>query len=291
VVCITATTEELAMIATAQLTGLGTDIAVSVTEPASLDSAAREVVRHAHNIALTVDRADPGAEIHAVDAAAGTPVLVSVVLEQIVTRALHFSDITDGATQAVRRSCIPDDRFLTRMRFSSDGPGPILVTTDPVIPVWHRPRLGGGLLEVPVDVRLELMTTGRAFLADHAAHRIADRLQCGVLVSVGGVTATAGHPPLGGWTVDDGAGRSVEIPDGWAQALVSAADLVRLPRGPFEPRPHTDLDAVCVVAADAATAHAAAVLTHVDPTRAQAWAEAEDMQVSAIPAHASHAAA
>ncbi|MGZ8178395.1 FAD:protein FMN transferase [Williamsia sp. SKLECPSW1] len=275
------------MIATAQLTGLGTDIAVSVTEPASLDSAAREVARHAHNVALTVDRSDAGAEIHAVDAATGTPVLISAVLEQIVTRALYFADITDGATQAVRRSSIPDDRFLTRMRFTTDTAAPVVITTDDAVPVWHRPRLGSGILEVPIDVRLELMATGRAFFADHAAHRVADRLQCGVMVTVGSLAATAGHPPLGGWRVDD---RTPEIPDGWARAVVSADELAHLPRGPFESRPHSDLASVCVVARDAATAQAAAILTHVDPDRARAWAEAEDMVVTTAPVHAAHAA-
>lgn len=279
------------MIATATLTGLGTDIAVSVTEPAALDSATREVARHAHNVALTVDRADPGAEIHVVDAAAGTPVLVSAVLEQITTRALHFADITDGATQSVRRSSIPDDRFLTRLRFTSDGAAPIVVTTDPVVPVWHRPRLGGGILEVPVDVRLELVSTGRAFLADHAARRVADRLQCGVMVTVGSVSSTAGHPPLGGWVLDIGVRTQTEIADGWACAVVTAADIARLPRGPFEPRPHGDLSVVQVVAADAGTAQAAAILTHVDPVRAHAWAEAEDMHVVTTPIHVPHAAA
>ncbi|MEH3154127.1 MAG: FAD:protein FMN transferase [Gordonia paraffinivorans] len=279
------------MIATAHLTGLGTDIAVSVTEPAALDSAAREVARHAHNVALTVDRTDPSSEIHAIDAAAGTPVLVSAVLEQIATRALHFADITDGATQSVRRSSIPDDRFLTRLRFTDDGTAPIVVTTDPVVPVWHRPRLGAGILQVPVDVRLELVATGRAFLADHAAHRVADRLQCGVMVTVGSVSATAGHPPLGGWVLGPGTASPTEIADGWACATVTAADVARLPRGPFEPRPHSDLVVARVVAADAGTAQAAAILAHVDPVRAQAWAEAEDMRVTTTPVHAPHAAA
>lgn len=278
------------MIATAHITGLGTDIAVSVTEPAALDSAVREVARHAHNVSLTVDRTDPGAEIHAVDAAAGAPVLVSAVLEQIVTRALHFADITDGATQAVRRSSIPDDRFVTRMRFTTDATAPI-VTTDQVIPVWHRPRLGAGILEVPIDVRLELMSTGRAFLADHAAHRVADRLQCGVMVTVGTVGASAGHPPLGGWSQGAGAGAPAEVPDGWAVAVVTAHEVAHLPRSPFEPRPHTDLLVARVVASDANSAQAAAILVHVDPARAQAWAQAEDMQVTTTPAHTAHAAA
>ncbi|GAA2056337.1 FAD:protein FMN transferase [Williamsia deligens] len=280
------------MIATAHLSGLGTDIAVSVTEPSSLESAVRDAARHARNIELTVDRSRPGAEIHAVDVAAGAPVLVSAVMEQIVARALYFADITDGATQAVRRSSIPDDRFLARMRFSGDGSAPVVITSSEVAPVWHRPRLSGGILEVPADVRLELVSTGRAFLADRAAHRIADRLQCGVMVSVAGVTATAGHPPLGGWRLDAAAGlRAVEIPAGWACAVVTEDDVARLPRSPFDARPHSDHAAVRVIAHEAGTAAAATILTHIDPVRAQAWAEAEDMVVTASSAHAGHAAA
>ncbi len=73
------------------------------------------------------------------------------------------------------------------------------------------------------------MSTGRAFLADHAAHRIADRLQCGVMVTAGSVSATAGHPPLGGWVLDAGTPAATEIADGWACAVVSAADVAGLP--------------------------------------------------------------
>ncbi|KQS00293.1 hypothetical protein ASG12_05035 [Williamsia sp. Leaf354] len=271
------------MIATTSLTGLDTDITVSVTEPATLESARREVARHAENIDLTVNRRRASAEIHAVDLAAGTPVMVSVVFEQILTDALFHADLTGGATQAVRRSSVPDYRHLPHLRFTTDGPLPVVVRTVSPIPAWHRPRLGDGCVTVPADVRIELLTAGRAFLADMSAHLVAERLGCGVMVAVGGVVASAGHPPLGGWHVASApVVGELELPQGHAMATVSAADIAALPRGPFDPQPISGLMSATVVADDAGTAQAAATLMHTDPTRARAWILEEQMSAWSV---------
>ncbi|MGJ0120162.1 FAD:protein FMN transferase [Williamsia sp. MIQD14] len=267
------------MIATASLTGLDTDITVSVTEPATLESARREVARHAENVDLTVNRRRASAEIHAVDLAAGSPVMVSALFEQILTDALFHADLTSGATQAVRRSAVPDYRHLPHLQFTTDGPLPVVVRTVSPIPAWHRPRLGDGCVTVPADVRIELLTAAGALLAGRSAHLVAERLGCGVMVSVGGVVATAGHPPLGGWRVAGGATPvgELELPQGHALATVSAADIAALPRGPFDPRPVSTAAAVTVVAHRAGTAQAAATLMHTDPARARAWIVEEEM--------------
>ncbi|MCX6468415.1 MAG: FAD:protein FMN transferase [Corynebacteriales bacterium] len=271
------------MIATTSLTGLDTDITVSVTEPATLGSARREVARHAENIDLTVNRRRASAEIHAVDLAAGTPVMVSVVFEQILTDALFHADLTGGATQAVRRSSVPDYRHLPHLRFTTDGPLPVVVRTVSPIPAWHRPRLGDGCVTVPADVRIELLTAGHAFLADMAAHLVGERLGCGVMVAVGGVAASAGHPPLGGWHVASApAIGELELPQGHAMATVSAADIAALPRGPFDPRPVSGVTSATVVADHAGTAQAAATLMHTDPTRARAWILEEQMSAWSV---------
>ncbi|MGU3292997.1 FAD:protein FMN transferase [Williamsia sp. M5A3_1d] len=271
-------TQESTMIATTSLTGLDTDITVSVTEPAALESARREVARHAENIDLTVNRRRASAEIHAVDLAAGTPVMISVLFEQILTEALFHADLTHGATQAVRRSAVPDYRHMPHLTFTTDGPLPVVMRTVSPVPVWHRPRLGDGCVTVPADVRIELLETARAFLADHSAHVVAERLGCGVLVSVGGVTATAGHRPLGGWHIASVQGiDDLELPQGHAVATVSEADIAALARGPFDPRPVSDLASVTVVADRVGTAQAAATLMYTDPARARAWIGEEQM--------------
>ena len=263
------------MIATAALSGLGTGISVSVTEPAALTNALREVTRHADHVDLTVNRERASAEIHAIDLAGGSPTMVSTLLEQILTEALYLADLTDGATRSVRRSAIPDHRFLPHLQFTVDGPRPMTVRTMTPVPEWHRPRLGEGRVVVPTDVRLELLGTARAFLADRAARRVATRFECGAMVTVGdagsgSVTATAGHPPLGGWHVSAG-DELVELQTGHALATLTRSDIDALPRSPFDPRPAPAFSTVATIAAEAGSAYAAAMMTYAHPDRAQHW--------------------
>ena len=56
-------------------------------------------------------------------------------------------------------------------------------------------------LTVPAGVQLDLGATVKGWAADRSASRIADRLGCGVLVSLGGDTSVAGQPPAGGWRI------------------------------------------------------------------------------------------
>lgn len=48
---------------------------------------------------------------------------------------------------------------------------------------------------------MDLGSSGKAFAADRSAVRIADALDCGVLVNLGGDVAVAGLPPSGGWAI------------------------------------------------------------------------------------------
>ncbi len=61
----------------------------------------------------------------------------------------------------------------------------------------------------------------KGWAADRSAARIADRLGCGVLVSLGGDTAVAGPPPDGGWPirVQDTTLPLEEAPDGPSQVV------------------------------------------------------------------------
>ena len=76
-------------------------------------------------------------------------------------------------------------------------------------------------LTVPPGVRLDLGATVKGWAADRAAARIANRIGCGVLVSLGGDTAVAGQPPDGGWRirVQDTTGLPEETPDGPSQVV------------------------------------------------------------------------
>ena len=57
---------------------------------------------------------------------------------------------------------------------------------------------------MPAGCSLDLGATAKAAGADRAAALIAERLDVGVLVSLGGDVATAGDAPAGGWPVRTG---------------------------------------------------------------------------------------
>ena len=227
------------MIASATLFGLDTDIAVSVTDPDSLDRAVRHTRSLTRRLDETINRRSGTAEIIALDLADGQPVMVSSLLDQIIIEALFYDDLTDGATHAVL------------------GSG-----TDSPVPLWHRVHIGGAATTIPAGLKLDLMATGRAFLADHAAEVLARQLGCGVLIRVGGVAATAGEAPSAEpgadrrWIVDIG-GVSVAICAGQATARVGD-------RG-------DDAGHVTIEAGSAALAHAAGLYVLRAPGDAAPW--------------------
>jgi thiamine biosynthesis lipoprotein len=92
-----------------------------------------------------------------------------------------------------------------------------------VIPGWRSVSVDveNRRLTVPAGVQLDLGATVKGWAADRSAARIADRLGCGVLVSLGGDTAVAGTPPEGGWRirVQDKTAPPAETPDGPSQVV------------------------------------------------------------------------
>ncbi|ORM30178.1 FAD:protein FMN transferase [Williamsia sp. 1135] len=263
------------MIATAALFGLDTDIAVSVTASEHHDRAVDHVSALAERLDRTVNRARPSAEVFALDLAEGQPVMVSSLLDQLIIEALFFDDLTDGATRAVRRSDTPDYRYLPGVTFSASAAGMTSAVSSP-IPVWHRVQIGRGTVTVPNEVRLELLSTARALLADQASAHLAEQLGCGVMVRVGNLAATAGAAPTGGW--DCGAlGMEHPLGAGLAVAQVAAADYCSLPVAPDDLRPQSFLDCVSVVAESAALAQSAGLRSHVDPAGAARWLAAQGL--------------
>jgi thiamine biosynthesis lipoprotein ApbE len=102
-----------------------------------------------------------------------------------------------------------------------DGP-PVRLTVRQV-PGWQQVRLetGAGRLWLPAGAQLDLGATAKAWAADRSAGRLADRLRCGVLVSLGGDIAVAGEVPPGGWRirVQDVTGRPEDPPNGPAATV------------------------------------------------------------------------
>lgn len=188
--------------AAADWRALGTSVRLVVTDPVLLDSCNLLLARHLAEVDAACSRFRTDSELAALDAAKGRPVRVSPLLAEALAVALRAAEATDGAvdpTVGSAMEAIGYDRDFTLVREDDRpvrlrvrrAPGRRQVTMD-------RER---GTVTVPAGVRLDLGATAKAWAADKAAAMLAETAGCGVLVSLGGDTAVAGQPPVGGWQI------------------------------------------------------------------------------------------
>jgi thiamine biosynthesis lipoprotein ApbE len=214
---------------------LGMLIQLGVTDPANL-AAARELL--ADDLAaldLACSRFRPDSELVAVgNAARSAPgpvtIPVSALLAEAVEVSLRAAELTDGdvdPTVGGVMAALGYDRDFAELQAAETltpegaGPGAVTVRT---IPGWRSVSVdvAAGKLTVPAGVQLDLGATVKGWAADCSAAKIADRLGCGVLVSLGGDTAVAGSPPEeAGWPirVQDTTLPLEDSPDGPSQVV------------------------------------------------------------------------
>jgi thiamine biosynthesis lipoprotein len=143
----------------------------------------------------------PDSELMAAARSCG-PVQISPLLATLVEVALRAADTSDGAVDPTVGSALCGlgyDRDLAAV-------GSDTVDVDGMqIPVstagWRSVELTGNTLTMPKGLVLDLGATAKAFTADCCARLVADALDTGVLVSLGGDIATAGPAPSQGWQV------------------------------------------------------------------------------------------
>jgi thiamine biosynthesis lipoprotein ApbE len=127
---------------------------------------------------------------------------VSPLLAQAIAVALRAAALTDGdvdPTVGAALSALGYDRDFAHV----PPVGPALPIGVRVIPGWRSIALDMDThqLTMPAGIQLDLGATVKGWAADRSSTRIADKLGCGVLVSLGGDTAVAGQPPDGGWRI------------------------------------------------------------------------------------------
>ena len=158
---------------------------------------------------------------------------------------------------------------------------------------WRSLRLDGTRLWMPEGTQLDLGATAKAVAADRSARAVAERLDTGVLVSLGGDIATAGPGPDSGWqvTVQDlpsDTPQQVTLFDGAAIATSSTArrtwhrdgEAVHHLIDPATARPATGRwRSVTVVAPSCARANTVTTAALVKGDGAVAW-----LQHAALPA-------
>ncbi|QCQ90043.1 FAD:protein FMN transferase [Rhodococcus sp. SGAir0479] len=181
----------------------GEEIAVQVTENAALGPAVGLVgaVLSDAEAACSLRRGD--AEIHAVNLAQGQPVRVSVRLSGLLRSALWVARMTDGA--------------VSPLAVEESPPGVPPIHPEPT---FADIQIDDATVLAPWGVSLDVTDTAKADTADRAAALAGNRLECGVLVRIGSVVATAGHCPAGGWQVDVPGHGPVELPTRAAMATV-----------------------------------------------------------------------
>ena len=188
---------------------LGMLIQLVVTDPGQLAAARDLLTEDLTELDLTCSRFRPDSELVALadaarEATGPVTVTVSPLLADAIAVSLHAASLTDGdvdPTVGGVLSALGYDRDFGQIPATGPAlPGGVGVT---VIPGWRSVKLDVATrrLTVPPGVQLDLGATVKGWAADRSAARIAEKLGCGVLVSLGGDTSVAGEPPDGGWRI------------------------------------------------------------------------------------------
>ena len=207
--------------ASANWRALGTLVQLAVTEPGALAEARRLLTQDLAEVDAACSRFRADSEIRALT---GGRQRISPLLAEAIAVALRAARLTDGdvdPTVGAAMSAVGYDRDFEKI----EPNGPPLSLTVRKVPGWREVRLDGQSVTLPAGVQLDLGATAKAWAADRSAERIAAKLGCGVLVSLGGDVAVAGPAPDGGWRirVQDVTGAPGDLPAG-PYALIAIRD-------------------------------------------------------------------
>ena len=206
---------------------VGQYLHLNVADPQGLAEARRLLTADLADVDLACSRFRADSEICALGNLKGRParnVGVSPLLAEAIAVALRAARLTEGdvdPTVGAAMSAVGYDRDFEQIR----RVGPPIGLTVRTVPGWREVHLEGQSLTMPAGVQLDLGATAKAWAADRSAARIASRLGCGVLVSLGGDIAVAGPAPQDGWRirVQDVTGSPADPPGG-PYALIAIRD-------------------------------------------------------------------
>jgi len=213
---------------------------------------------------------------------------LSPVLADLLAVALEAARTTDGAVDPTIGATLVDlgyDRDIAALdaRSFTGAPTAVRVVRRPT--GWRGVRLDGTRLWMPEGTQLDLGATAKAAAADRCASAVADALDTGVLISLGGDIATAGPGPDGGWqvTVQDlpsDLPQQITLADGAGMATSSTARRTWLRNGqqmhhlvdPVTARPATGRwRSVTALATTCALANTASTAALVKGDGAMGW--------------------
>ncbi|SIS11268.1 FAD:protein FMN transferase [Microbacterium sp. RURRCA19A] len=182
------------------------------------DAAVEIADRELALVDAAVNRFRGDSEINRIASDLPRGVSISALLTEYVGAALDAARLTEGAvdpTLGRHLSALGYDRDIALVLDDDDRPVRAVATD---VAGWQRVELRGRRLRVPADRTLDLGATAKALAADRVAATIAARLDCSVLLSLGGDVSTAGPEPRDGWHV-----RVQDLPDEPATTVRVAA--------------------------------------------------------------------
>ena len=170
-------------------------VRVTVTEVAKLAATKQQVTDLMAEVSQAANRFDPTSELSRINAAAGHLIPVSGRTIALVDAALDAAAETGGAVDPtiglhlLRAGYAKDiEQIRDRLVCVPDN------VCEPQQADWTQVRVDHdfGLVGIPAAMSLDLGATAKSWTADVAAHAIANSLNTGVLVEIGGDVAVAG---------------------------------------------------------------------------------------------------
>jgi thiamine biosynthesis lipoprotein len=192
-----------------------TTVRVVVTDAAALAEATAIVRSVLADVEAAASRFRPDSEVSRIGRSRATEHEVTPLLAAMVGAALDAAAATGGRV----------DPTIGTVLARLGATAPALRASTVRRATWRDVSLDGTILRLPAGTLLDLGATGKAYAADRAAQLVADTLDCGALVSLGGdIRATGSAEP---WTVlvrdrADQPGSLVDLPGDGAVATSSS---------------------------------------------------------------------
>jgi thiamine biosynthesis lipoprotein len=173
-----------------------------VVDPRQLVAAVRVLDEELDRMERLASRFRPDSEISALQLSAGSAVVVSPELLELLEVGVRVARATGGAVDPTVGSALCRlgyDRDFAEVSSGVDGNLP---EPHPV-PGWRTIEIDRPTRSVctPPGTLLDLGATAKALVADRVAEQVCERLGSGVVVSLGGDVAVGGVPPPEGFVI------------------------------------------------------------------------------------------
>jgi FAD:protein FMN transferase len=187
----------------------GTTAVLLVTVPRAAAQARAIADRELAAVDLACSRFRDDSELARLNAAPSSkPQRITPLFAELLAAALRAARLTGGDVDPTCGRALISlgyDRDFAEVRAGADGSPRPAGAVWPIGPVpgWRKVHLdrAGRRVWLERGVQLDLGATAKSWAADRCAELIAAKLDCGVLVSLGGDIAVAGPAPPDGWRV------------------------------------------------------------------------------------------